>query len=339
MNKFYGLKKRIILSSMKKKNAKHPFVEAEYESFMLPKKASSDINNSYYFAGFGANRFFLARLGERRGVPTEVWIAYKDGDVLLVDPRESYENRIPLKVKCLESGKKWSFSYSGNLLDKKSGRKYKAVFAGIFTATAPIFDFTYHNNPLTTAEAIASLKWSKAFFAELQANSQTHYEQEGSFELNVSLDGKQSLLSLKGVRDHSFGMRKWDYMNNHFWLLAVTEKGRIFNLSHVSYPGLKDLKVGYTDLNGNKWACLLKAALPSNIYNAGKGLDETHFLCQMDDGKSYEVSYHRDGAMNFSFGGKYVFSEGFGSFEVAGEKAYGIIEFGFNSDSKRWIEP
>ena len=88
------------------------------------------------------------------------------------------------------------------------------------------------------AGAIANEKWDRTYFDELQqVSGQCHYEQEGVLEGNLSLGSQTLPFRLPCVRDHSFGKRDWNYMNNHLWLMAVSPQCQ-FNYSLLTKDGL-----------------------------------------------------------------------------------------------------
>ena len=141
--------------------------------------------------------------------------------------------------------------------------KVSLTFKGEFTSTNKYLDFTSDMPPIRMAKAIAQEKWDKSFFKELEnVSGQTHYEQVGVLNIEYSVNTKEYKYSLPCVRDHSFGKRDWNYMNNHLWLMAVSPRGQ-FNYSLVSYPAISVLEVG-NYIKENKTNYLISADLDFN---------------------------------------------------------------------------
>ncbi len=340
MGLIFGIKKAIIKGSIAKKQKKEAFDPVASELFTLPPDADEWYNNSYFFTAHDmAGASLVFRLGLRGGAVSEVWFFYRDRDTFVSDPVELYpKESCPLRVKCLEPGKKWEVRYNGTLKDQKTGKPVQTDFTGTFTGTAEIFDFFYHMNPEGTAAGLAAEKWTKAFFAEISQNNQRHYEQRGTIEGTLKLGSLDKQISLPAARDHSFGHRSWAYMDRHIWLLILNEKGETFNFSFVGYPAVKALRAGYTDFGG-KITCLASYRIEGDTIQGGKGADDCRYICTMDDGSTYDIRALREGAVVYHFeNGGFEFFEGFGSFDVNGEPCRGTIEYGYNGDRSRWEE-
>ena len=139
---------------------------------------------------------------------------------------KSFFGRRPRISVCVPSGvteveKKadgWTLCYEGVLNDGDE----VSLHATFIPKQKPI-DFTTNMPAVRMATAIANEKWNRAYFARLQQiGGQCHYEQEGVLEGELTLNGKACSLCLPCVRDHSFGRRDWNDMNNHLWLMAVS---------------------------------------------------------------------------------------------------------------------
>jgi hypothetical protein len=335
----FAIKKAIIKSSMMKRKKKEGFDPVASELFTLPPDADAFFNNSYFFTAHDmAGASLVFRLGLRGGDKSEVWFFYRDMDIYTSDPVELYpKDSCPLTLECIEPGKKWEIHYKSILKDQATGKSMPAEFTGSFTGTAEIFDFFFHMNPKGTAAGLAVEKWTKMFFVEIDKNNQRHYEQRGMIEGTLNLNGKEKRISLPAARDHSFGHRSWAYMNLHILLLIIISKGETFNLSLVGYPVVKNLCVGYTDFGGGRIACMVKYRIEGDTINGGKGAENCRYICTMDDGSTYDILARREGAVVYHFeNGGFEFFEGFGSFDVNGEKCRGTIEYGYNGDRTRW---
>ena len=336
---FYSLKKAIIKKVLLKRKNSLTFNVEEVEKFQIPKDADVNFNNSYYFSAHNLEgQSLFVRLGLRGDYKTEVWFAYRDNDVLFSYPIELIENGVsPLSVECLEVGKLWKIVFNGKMqsLIQKDILE-DAHFEGIFTATSPIFDFFYHANPEPMARAFALEKWSKAFFEEVQKNNQTHYEQPGKITGCLTIGNMEKQIDMFAIRDHSFGKREWNYMDKHVWLIALTEKGDALNISKVSYPAISNIEVGNFNKNG-KTTCIARFNTLDNLVNNGLGADEFSMDVVLENNEKLKVTAKRDSEVVYSFAnGTYILREGMGNFTINGEKARGIIEFGFNKNNTRW---
>ena len=152
--------------------------------------------------------------------------------------------------------------------------------------------------------------------------------------LNIELDGKEYLLNLPCVRDHSFGKRDWDYMNNHLWIMAINGEKQL-NFSMVSYPALKILEVGNFRL-GEKEQKFMKEA----HYDRGEVVLRDNPNCLKieyvtEDGFIHQIESKIIHKREYSFEGVYFFLENIAEFIIDGEIYRGILEIGFNKEEKR----
>lgn len=335
------LKKRIIRSSLESRKKKNPFDESFAESFQLEPGAGTDRNNSYYFSchDISGNSLFF-RLGLRGGGDREIWFAYKDmhGNAFVNTEQLDAAGRIGAGVKCLENGSKWEFSFEGSLRRTmgEGTPLLDASFKGVFTASAPIFEFSAHMDPEPMTAALAGEKWGKNFKAELEANHQTHYEQAGDVEGVLTLGGGRTEIDMPAVRDHSFGKRDWSYMDRHVWLMALLSNGAALNVSMVRYPIVKGIQSGYYTAD-KKTTCLRRATPMAELPCTGDVPDSFSCEVELSDGRVFTLHCAKETEFAFPFdGGAYTIWEGVGSFEMPGASGRGILEFGFNQDSGRW---
>ena len=334
------IKYSIMKSQIEKRKKQHPFDMEYAEMYEIPKGESNHPNNSYYFSLHDAEGtsilFRLAKRGDRE----ELWFIYHDKN------SNSYYNRDMLgnseshaEVQCLEVGKQWRFKFSGPMIpvgETESPPPVMAAFEGVFTSTAPIFEFSRHADAAPTVRALAREKWSKDFVSALSENHQTHYEQAGQVKGSLRLDNEEVTINMRAMRDHSFGKREWKYMDRHIWLTALLETGEILNVNMVRYPAIFELQHGYLEKAG-KYVCLdsvtpmdditLSGNIPSPLACEFKLVDDRMFtlVCK----KEIEVICPFDN-------GDYTILEGIGSFRINGVKGRGIIEFGYNGDRNRW---
>ena len=335
----YKIKKNIIKRILQNRKKSQGFDAVYAETFQLPANAGADFNNSYYFSAHHTEgQSLFLRLGLRGDNQSEIWFTYRDKDIFYTCPVERCKAEdAPIHVECLEVEKRWKVTFTGKLQSMKNQEEVKnAAFEGIFTATAPIFDFFYHANPEPMADAFTQEKWDKSFFKEVQKNNQTHYEQVGKLTGTLRIGEQSMALDLYSIRDHSFGPRDWNYMDKHIWLTALTENGDALNISMVSYPAIRGIRVGNLNKAG-KTICLLQTHTSDDLINNGLGVDKFGLLCKLENGEELKITTEREAEVVYSFAnGQYILREGMGNYTINGEKARGIIEFGFNKDKTRW---
>jgi hypothetical protein len=187
------------------------------------------------------------------------------------------------------------------------------------------------------ATGMANEKWSKAFFEELQnISGQCHYEQEGILEGQLTLNGKTVDFQLPCVRDHSFGKRDWNYMNNHLWLMAVAPDHQ-FNYSLVSYPVMSVLEVGHFRDDAGMH-CMWQADLDFSMIDKGTIPHELSLNVTLDNGKAIPVRAKVLAGVTYHFqDGQYILHENIAEFTIDGKTGRGILEIGFNHDNNRFF--
>lgn len=346
------LKKQLILKAIDHKRKKQGFDVEAMELHQLPEQADSLLNNSYFFGGNDkAGNSLIMRLGERNGL-RELFVLYNTPEgFYTIDKQEFTPNDCPLKVSCVSPGEVWNLNFDGYLINNANQQRLPAQFYLTFSARRPIFDFMYHADCSGMAMAFAREKWNRQFFKKafsndtgiskkkgaVQQNDQHHYEQPGTLNGTLSLNGHTVVINLPGERDHSFGKRDWNYMCNHIWLMANTAQGETLNVSIVNYPYVKCLCAGYTDLDGDRLYSLKDYRLISYAHNQGLGPDTIELECTYTNGKTYHLTATREQNLLTPFaGGKFYFQEGIGNFTINGIAARGSIEYGFNQDESCW---
>jgi len=340
-----ALKKKLILSYLERKKRTEPFDAQAAENFSLSPEDGININNSHFFTASSPSETLSLRLGMRNQSEWEIFVLYRNGNRFLVHEKDSYPpSECPVRFECLEVGKRWAVSFKGRLRDSASSEVKDAEIHVVFDAQWPIYDFTYHADQFNgMAESIAREKWNKDFFAELSRNNQRHYEQPGHINGTLDFGSEHFDIDLCCVRDHSFGCREWDLMNDHIWLLGITPEGRVLCFSIVNYPRLKRIYSGYTNLFSDKLETLRDYEILSYDHNSGLGGESLKLRCIFPEGKKVDVSIRRDFNVKCLFGGgKYAFQEGLGefSFDFGAQKGClpgrGTLEYGFNLNPERW---
>ena len=316
--------------ALAKRNLENPFDYAKAESFSLEGAKDPFLNNSYYFSAHNDKMSVFARLGKRVNTDETWFCVYLDGKVYSLKQEFFPGGESPLSVK--REGENWTVSFQGVLNEKD-----EAGFSATFAATQAPVDFTCDMPAERMAAGMANEKWDRKFFADLQnVSGQCHYEQEGVLEGNLTLNGESLSFRLPCVRDHSFGKRDWNYMNNHLWLMAVSSDSQ-FNYSLVSYPVISALEVGnYRDASGMHY--MLKADLNLSEVGTGEVPSSLSFSVILDNGKSIPVKAKRLDGVTYHFqDGQYILIENIAEFTIDGKTCRGILEIGFNHDSSRFF--
>ena len=308
----------------------HPFEYQQAEQFTLDGQTDPMLNNSYYFSAHDENLSVFARLGKRVR-QEETWFAFYRGGKLYSLQQETFPaGASPLSVQL--SGDQWSISFQG-IVNKED----KVDFQARFIPRQEPIDFTTNMPSERMAIGLANEKWSRELFSSLQTISgQCHYEQEGLLEGSLTVNGESTNFCLPCVRDHSFGKRDWDYMNNHLWLMAVAPD-RQLNYSLVSYPALSLLEVGnYRDAAGQHY--LLQADLDLAQLGTGTVPGELSFQIRLDNKRVLPVQAQVLSGVSYHFQeGQYILHENIASFDIDGKPCRGILEIGFNRINGRFF--
>jgi len=355
------IKERIIVAGILKKRREQPLDIEEYERFTLPADAGPLMNNSYYFGGSSTDGESLIFRCAFRSHLSELFIMYTKNGRLLVSPEQQFTpDGCPVKVECMEPGRLWHMTFVGDLRDESTGEILPSGFDITFTARLPIFDSMHHSDPRTMARGFAAEKWNRKFFAEAMSSDmgmsssldrgdaeavkarqkqqeQHHCEQAGHFDGTITIAGETSVINLHATRDHSYGKRDWNYMNDHIWLMPITEKGETLNLQLVNYPPVKRIFLGYSNIGSDRNWSMKDYKILEYDHNDGLGSDVIVLDCRFNDGRKYRVRAERKCNILTPFdGGNFYFQEGIADYDINGIKARGTIEYGFNRDRSRW---
>ena len=331
----YQLKTKFMKKIIAKKQKAQPFDFEAGENFVLPAEADPTINNSYYFSAHGveSKESLYLRLGIRN-CHSEVWFFYSDGAQRYALKTMFFQGNIPLKVFRCEQG--WRVIYQGELT-RGDGKQVLVEFEGTYTAEQAPVDFFSHMPPVRMAKAMAGEKWTKTFFAEVQKNNQVHYEQTGRLCGFLKIDGQSRPIDLPCVRDHSFGKRDWNYMNNHLWLMAVNETSQL-NFSMVSYPAMSLLEVGNFKAGNSPMAYVLRADYDRTQLIKGRAPDQLALSLELDNQRKLSIHVKKTDEEAYLFqDGDYCLIEGIAEFTIDGEAYRGILEVGFNKEQGRFF--
>ena len=327
---FFKLKREFIQRGLEKRNREKPFDYDYAENYSLEGVEDPLVNNSYYFSAHSEGLSFYARVGKRVNMD-ETWFAIYQGGKMYSLPVEVFPaGESPVKVA--KEADNWTISYKGTLNEKD-----EVDFAATFIPKREPIDFTSNMPAVRMGTAIANEKWTKALFSNLQTVSgQCHYEQEGILKGEFTLNGTATTFEIPCVRDHSFGKRDWNYMNNHLWLMAVCGECQ-FNYSLVSYPAITALEVGHFR-EGSAMHYMLEADLDFHKVAAGTIPGELSFRVRLDNGRQLPVTASVLSGVTYHFqDGRYILHENVARFKLGDTECRGILEIGFNSDAGRYF--
>jgi hypothetical protein len=295
-------------------------------------------NDSSYFAGLSPDGIsFVSRLAFRVDKPNENWLKIffpgegvwgfenknmKDGEGL---------SQGSLEYICVEPGKKWKIKYDG--IVEKGLAEEKLKIDLVWDAVNPIVDFDKIG---TTAQQVgkqvAAEKWNSVFFTKLKELKQVHYEQSGIITGTVFWKNKKIDVNLKGIRDHSWGVRNWEDWDRHFWFLGLLDDGRFFNFSQISYSFVKNLKAGFIcDKEIQKTIYRIPSFEEINFENLFP--KKLNFQIEEEKGATLPLLINLKTFFPFKMDGLYYIRQAAADFEYNGIKGIGIAEMGANMNN------
>jgi hypothetical protein len=292
-------------------------------------------NDSSYFAGLSSDGIsFVSRLAFRVDKSNENWLKiYIPGEGVWgfennQMPEGEELSQGSLEYVCVEPGKKWRIRYDGMVENGLAEEKLKMDLT--WNSTSPIVDFDkVGTTALQVGKQIAAEKWNSGFFNKLKELKQVHYEQSGSITGTVYWKHEKIDVKLKGIRDHSWGVRNWEDWDRHFWFLGLLEDGRFFNFSQISYRFVKSLKAGFICHN----------ELQKTIYNI-PDFEEINFETLFPKKISFQIEEEKGLIVPLSIDLKtyfpfkmddiYYIRQAMAEFNYNGIKGIGIAEMGAN---------
>ncbi|MCR4879863.1 MAG: hypothetical protein K5906_02785 [Bacilli bacterium] len=328
---FTKLKKSIITKAIAKRNKNNSFDYIKAEEFSLKGVNDPLINNSYYFSAHNLEMSIFLRLGERINKDETWFVIFYKGKVYSLIKEEYEAHKGPIKI--YKKDGVYFINFKG-LLNEDDEVNFEATF----TNRSEPLNFSSDMPASRMALGMANEKWKKSFFSSLdKIQGQTHYEQEGTLKGCFTLNKEKVEFSLPCVRDHSFGPREWNYMNNHLWLMAINEELQ-FNYSLVSYPVMGLLEVGNYHLLGDKQQYMLYVDNDLNVINQGLIPTSLSLYMYLEDKKKIKVDVKVIASISYHFEeGNYILHENIAEYNIDGHISRGILEIGFNKDEKRYF--
>ncbi|XP_037093656.1 uncharacterized protein LOC119113449 [Pollicipes pollicipes] len=147
----------------------------------------------------------------------------------------------------MEPMRRWKLDFTGQMRVSESGALVDVTLDLTYTSDLAHFDFDTDMAPLAVARAMAREPWSREFFARLRDAHQTHYEQIGTTEGTVTVDGRPHALRVTGMRDHSYARcRDWTRLHRYGLHTLIVEDGTRAQVGVVSQPySFSRIELGY----------------------------------------------------------------------------------------------
>ncbi len=333
----FNFKKIMMQGMVGLKKAFKPFDYEEAEKFTLSPNGDGSFNNSYYFSAhsYEKQESLYTRLGLRDDGSAEVWVYYCIGEKRYVLKDNLFKaEESPLKV--IKENGIWTFTFEGDLTDLE-GNKLKASMNCKYLSQQEAIDFFYHMPTVRVATAMAQDDWDKNYFSGIKENNSVHYEQEGVLIGKAIIGDLEYEIDLPCLRDHSYGRRVWNYMNNHVWIAGLSKDCQ-FNFSMVSYPSLSVLEVGHLREKDRGVEFVTKAHYDRNLIVQNQVPQNLELDLEINGKRNIKVSVNLLHGEEYIFGnGDYRFIEGIAELDVDGIKCRGILEIGFNKDTSRFM--
>jgi len=236
-----------------------------------------------------------------------------------------------LKWEPLEIGKQWRITYEGPIKDEE-GKIHQTKVDLIFTGEHPIYNFADSSDGKLEAKAIASQKWTRALFLKLKELSQIHVEQTGNIEGTIILDGKRVDLTMRGIKDHTFGSRNWLTWDRHYWMSGSADNGYRWTVTVLRLDFLGRFTAGFViDKDGEVDAIVDCTSLEE--VSAKQLLPDNGIITlKMRSGKTNTLEFFRHGHFSYLMDESYSMYEGIGSYKFNDSEGLGMVEFGFKKE-------
>eukprot|EP00057_Strongylocentrotus_purpuratus_P019259 XP_011673733.1 PREDICTED: uncharacterized protein LOC100890479 [Strongylocentrotus purpuratus] len=253
-----------------------------------------------------------------------------------------------LTMEVLEPMKLWRISYNGlckvgfqeNIRSTDERPLIHVRCSFMWAAFTPVFNFDTDLNSWHNSGNVAQELWDREFFKKLKSMHQTHYEQYGTLRGVVKVEGHdERTLVMRGIRDHSYGVRDWATFYRYALHFGVLEDGSSFQVGVFSIPGyLSHLSIGYLFMpNGVKYALTSTDICLPKLMPGNQPPDKYSFTFSIEDGRKLWVKVEVEASPVFYMGPNWEVKvhERKAKFTVSGVKGWGISEFLYRNDSGR----
>jgi hypothetical protein len=265
-------------------------------------------NESYYF-NFSDPKHNLGGFSRIGMVPNQdmavgiLYLFLPEGGILMLtqtEPCRASRDRVSaggLSYERVQPLWNWRIRFQGNMLylhdpaelpslltastDERDGMNLSFREASVdmaFRGWSPCHNFK-DVDPGFVAERFVSAGSRLRDLTAVSKVASEHYEQVGSWEGEVVVDGRRMDVRGTGHRDHSWGDRDWKAPRKWTWLTAQFGDGIGFNLSRVVIRSL-DLFNGYVCRSGRNYP--LRRAWLDTEFDAD-GLTQKRILLRLED--------------------------------------------------------
>ncbi|XP_070544378.1 rifampicin phosphotransferase-like isoform X2 [Ptychodera flava] len=329
--------------------SKNTIEEMECVQKLVPGKDAMD---SIYFNGFNEDGTGLVlRMARRHENKMEVWfLIHLPGigslqlpihpDTMTTTSDDTKYSALGLTIEPVEAMRTWKITFNGMCRlglktdwkeDTSNEDLLHVKFSLLWKSYTSHFDFDTELHPFLLADGVAREKWSSDFFEKLKKTHQTHYEQWGQISGAIYVEGhEERQLLLRGMRDHTYGIRGWDSFHRYAVQMGFLEDGSTFHVGVVSLPNTTSfLPIGYIYRpNGIK---VKVSSLDMQLSELGEnGTPPTEYTISfVADGEKYyqrcEVNTTEMLYCGTNWGG--VVHERLCTFTLNGIKGWGVSEF------------
>ena len=295
-------------------------------------------DSSYFYGSDKSGNAFITRMAFRQpSRPNEFWFDFflKDfgyfGITTSPGPEREGFQQGSLKWEPIEVGKVWRVTFEGTVHDR-AGKPHRCITNLVFTGDHPIYDFANSSDHQAIARAIASEKWTKAFFHAMKDTHQVHYEQTGRFNGTIILDGRTHQLEMMASRDHSFGSRNWLTWDRHYWITGISDDGFHWTVTTIKWQVLGRLVAGFITAPDGATDAITDCTDLETVSGEKLLPDYGIITIKTRSGKTHSLEFRRNGEFAYLHDGKYMMREGIATYKFNGTDGLGMAEFGFHAD-------
>ncbi len=304
-------------------------------------------NDSFVFQGADADgNVFLTRLGFRSGgKEAEVWIwGVFDGEryanderyvVLTADSDPAEIAAAGIRYELIGEGE-WRLIYNGIMNGTLSEVNL------IWKADAAMYCSADHMDPKGMARAMAEMPWSREYFERIRSEKQIRIEQGGILTGTVKVGSRSFNVSMRGIRDHSWGKRDWTYLNRYLWtVIALDEPTEIAGMT-VRYLAVSPVDYGDSFKRlASGWIAGPDGVLPVSYTTdlmelGGDGTIPEKFTLKFrvpgSDVLTLEVDRRQPEIPWLMQNGGFEVNEAWCGITLDGVKGVGVSEFGYAAD-------
>lgn len=152
------------------------------------------------------------------------------------------------------------------------------------------------------------------------------FEQSGTVEGRLVVDGRRVDFNTTAHRDHSWGTRDWDSVHHWKWISGQAGSHLTFNAMQTFALG-KLWTNGYVNRGGNVWA--ITGIDVDSEFDAGFGQTKVDITLRSADGHSVEAKVERFSILPFAPGGGIVMHEAGCTGTAGGRDALVHVEMGW----------